>query len=323
MKYIDKNNTIANETKQKIEDWKNEESTIHQGENPTIYKKDDLNGLCSNAGVSGDTVWKYLDNDGRSSITNKAEIKKSLLKEQGYICCYCGNRIIKDRNSSHIEHLIPKSKKDNAGNYVQLNKEKVYDYDNLLASCYGGSKNFVYATSPNETKFKIAELFDINIHEIEELYIEDTNYEIVARNYDLDNLKQGDKVWIIKSEIEEYYHCGYKKEDNEIFIYSTNRDCEQYFEYAKTGKMVGRNNDAIKTIEVLGLNSNEKLNIRRKAKLKEGEDFRELVFMQSIDPSMIKFLIEQKIESLYTPDSTGFLTVMCFVIVAAIIGRTS
>lgn len=41
--------------------------------------------------------------------------------------------------------------------------------------------------------------------------IEDTNYEMVKRDYDLDNIKKGDKVWIIKSVIEDHYHCGPKK----------------------------------------------------------------------------------------------------------------
>ncbi|HHE40080.1 MAG TPA: TIGR02646 family protein [Candidatus Cloacimonetes bacterium] len=70
-------------------------------------------------------LWKYLRSDVRS------EIKKSLLDEQGHICCYCCMRI--NSSNSQIEHLKPK-----ASNKFPQNK---FDYkDNLLASCDGGSE---------------------------------------------------------------------------------------------------------------------------------------------------------------------------------------
>lgn len=115
-----------------------------------------------------------------------------------------------------------------------------------------------------------------------------------------------------------------KKEDNEIFIYPTNKDCESRFEYVRiSGELSSKDSNALKTIEVLGLNSNPSLSIRRKAKILEGEGFRDSLFLMSNDPSMIKSLIEQKVEFLYRPNQKGFLSVMCFVVVAAITGRTS
>jgi len=54
----------------------------------------------------------------------KKDLRKSLLKEQGYICCYCMQRI--DEKNSKIEHYKPQKYE-----HLQL------DYHNLLASCKG------------------------------------------------------------------------------------------------------------------------------------------------------------------------------------------
>ena len=53
-------------------------------------------------------------------------LRKQLLKEQGYICCYCMSRI--DCNNSKIEHFRPQSKYKN----FQI------DYQNLFIACNGG-----------------------------------------------------------------------------------------------------------------------------------------------------------------------------------------
>ena len=60
--------------------------------------------------------WKAQANEAwqpfwNSKATNfqkpeKESVHKSLLKEQGYICCYCQRRI--DLKNSHIEHFKPK-----------------------------------------------------------------------------------------------------------------------------------------------------------------------------------------------------------------------
>lgn len=55
----------------------------------------------------------------------KQELKQTLLDEQHWVCCYCGERILEE--NSHIEHLKPRSK------YSQ----DQLDYYNMLASCNG------------------------------------------------------------------------------------------------------------------------------------------------------------------------------------------
>lgn len=53
----------------------------------------------------------------------KKEVKDSLMKEQGYICCYCERRLTDD--DSHIEHFNPQSN----------NAVDTLDYTNMLCSC--------------------------------------------------------------------------------------------------------------------------------------------------------------------------------------------
>jgi uncharacterized protein (TIGR02646 family) len=75
-------------------------------------------------------AWKELarttPNWGYSYLQNpeKKELHEALIREQGYICCYCGMRIT--RESSHIEHLKPQSTTD---------PDLTLEYTNLLASC--------------------------------------------------------------------------------------------------------------------------------------------------------------------------------------------
>ncbi|MDM8517090.1 retron system putative HNH endonuclease [Desulfobacterales bacterium HSG16] len=79
------------------------------------------------------TKWKHNDkmcqrgrpNWNRLKSEDKKKLRKTLLEEQGAICCYCGMTITID--NSHVEHFRPKSK----NKYPQLQLE----YDNLLCSC--------------------------------------------------------------------------------------------------------------------------------------------------------------------------------------------
>lgn len=54
-------------------------------------------------------------------------VADSLRTEQCFLCCYCESRI--DRDDSHVEHLVPRSKDPGL----------TYTYDNLASSCNGGT----------------------------------------------------------------------------------------------------------------------------------------------------------------------------------------
>ena len=78
---------------------------------------------------------KYKKTEGASfkdlydNQTNiKGDLKKSLIAEQGGICCYCGAQI--NQNNSVIEHFKPQAK--------DCFPELQLEYCNLLASCSGG-----------------------------------------------------------------------------------------------------------------------------------------------------------------------------------------
>ena len=75
--------------------------------------------------------WKAQDkmasnpNWNRVPAKQKESVHRSLMYEQGFICCYCERAVFK--NDSHIEHFRPKNKRK----YPELQ----FDYDNLLCSC--------------------------------------------------------------------------------------------------------------------------------------------------------------------------------------------
>lgn len=61
---------------------------------------------------------------------SKKELREELLKEQGFICCYC-NQSLKNDPKTIIEHLHDKDS----------NLELTFEYNNLLVSCNGGQKD--------------------------------------------------------------------------------------------------------------------------------------------------------------------------------------
>jgi uncharacterized protein (TIGR02646 family) len=75
------------------------------------------------------TDWKALESDDwkpnwdNFQAPQKSNLHESLLQEQGFICCYCGMEISKQK--SHIEHLKPR----------KTYPEEALNYKNLLASC--------------------------------------------------------------------------------------------------------------------------------------------------------------------------------------------
>ncbi len=84
-----------------------EKKLSNQPPSLVLYKKTDIHP----------TYDKYRDKD---------DLRHALLREQGYICCYCMKRI--DKHSMVIEHFN-----------AQFNFEELaLNYDNMLASCKGG-----------------------------------------------------------------------------------------------------------------------------------------------------------------------------------------
>lgn len=60
-------------------------------------------------------------------LSSFSSMKDSLLKDQGYVCCYCNRRI--EKKGYPVEHVTPKGSK----------KEWIGEYKNLLIACQGGN----------------------------------------------------------------------------------------------------------------------------------------------------------------------------------------
>lgn len=142
----------------------------------------------------------------------KAAVKSSLLKEQGYLCCYCGKQIELDIHTI-LEHLLPRG-------VPQYRSLELY-YENILASCDGGQRE----RASGNKRFP------------------------------------------------EY--CDSKKKNYIIPITPLDPTCECSFIYDEVGEIhpaVATNNDAIRTIDILGLN-NPYLNHCRKAVIDAYKDW--------------------------------------------------
>ena len=73
--------------------------------------------------IYDDFSYKTKEGCKNNEIDN---LRKFLLEEQGYICCYCMSRISCD--NSKIEHFKPQSP----------HRDKQIEYSNLFISCNGG-----------------------------------------------------------------------------------------------------------------------------------------------------------------------------------------
>lgn len=100
--------------------------------------------------IHKDKTKKYeidVSNDKAQNITIYSDTLKNLMTEQGFICCYCMQRIqINPTNSKlnpTIEHYIPR--KPN-GYKILVETKKLYyvqkgkQYSNMLATCHGNDK---------------------------------------------------------------------------------------------------------------------------------------------------------------------------------------
>jgi len=99
---------------------------INKGREPlslTKYRSSISHSDLNRSNIYEDFKEKTKDGCSKSESHN---LRRQLLEEQGYICCYCMSRI--DCNNSKIEHFKPQTKYRN----LQIN------YQNLFLACSGG-----------------------------------------------------------------------------------------------------------------------------------------------------------------------------------------
>lgn len=239
MRYIEKR-TINNENPipTTFTDWLIEEQTA-------------ISEKISDPNITGTTLWEFLNQ------TVKDALKKALLEDQGFICCYCGKRIENDLNT-RIEHLKPKHKY----------KEHVFSYRNLLASCQGGTRNVIHIAKTGELLRSIADQYGVDVEHLEEVYFEVDELELFRQKYDIEHLQAGDRLVIFPLLYSEQQHCDNKKGNNEIVLTPLQEDCATHFDYDDKGKII-ENDTNRRTIDTLGLNNNPHLNRLRVKTLTE------------------------------------------------------
>jgi len=279
------------------------------------YHFKELYKLYIDPSISGSTVWKYLDNHrelnayGTDEYT-KDELRESLVNDQGHICCYCGQRIENDHRTIR-EHLNPKN----------IYKTRTYDYINLLASCSGGNYYKIHVILNNETLTSIASDYGVDEEYLIEVYVNLPTAEHIrklSRLYDIENLKEGDKLIIIPKQSKNHQHCDTKKGKKEIPLTPIQNNIENLFSYLPDGKIDIRNNKELETtVNILGLNQNSYLIASRKemvaaAKLKKTKIFNAckknpILYKKSIDALCAKY---------YTKDAMGKFEPFIFILVS-------
>jgi uncharacterized protein (TIGR02646 family) len=260
MIYVNKSQSVSIQGRNYLESWlkSNYDDKYTYEEYIEKIKSENKNKL-------GKIIWDLMP--------SKQMLREFLLREQGFICCYCGQRLLNNEKSP-IEHLEPKSLKfwnEDEGKHDYVNVHLTYDYDNLLASCPGSARRIIHIVKENtETLEEIANLYGVSINRVVELYIDDHNFEIVRKEYDLEKIKEGDRILIIEPLNSKQQHCDTKKGADIIKITPLQENCEKRFIYEYSDincfiKEAGEEDEEVfNTIKTLNLNGNPYLNRNRK-----------------------------------------------------------
>lgn len=193
--------------------------------------------------TSGSEIWGKLTDKVRSRLL------RSLLKEQGYVCCYCGAPISKA--NAEIEHFFPKNGDDNRNDYRHL----IFDYENLFASCCGGAKDEIeHQVAENETLESIAKRYDVATSSIK-IKCNKTKIEIAPKK-----ILPNQKLIIPKNnQLPKWRSCNNKK-DNKILPFGLlDIQLATFFDYTHNGEIVATDKAPLNTEEainnILGLNN--------------------------------------------------------------------
>ena len=183
----------------------------------------------------------YKDDFSTSNVNGakrRKRLRKQLVEEQGYICCYCMKRI--SEKTSHIEHFMPKD----------AFKEKDLLYENLFASCNGegelgkmreycghrkGNWYREDMISPADSIVERAFKYSLNGHIISNANEETSDIaQEMIENFGLDtyHLVRSRKEAIENSEV--FDDEEYSPEEIQDFIdYYSERDNGKYIPYCK------------------------------------------------------------------------------------------
>lgn len=255
MKYIDKSTPESVAAASALHTWR-DAYTYKQGQF-IQYQGLKFDELCKKTDITGGYLFKKLNAD------KKHNLRESLRKEQNRLCCYCCQKLDKDKTESTkkekdeglhfepIEHFLDKS----------THPCKTFNYDNLLLACRGNKQFKKYQFGRNDSKENIAKQFQITVADLEK-----ENPDSLSWTF-----KHSDKV-----EIKLPQHCDVAKQHKPILINpadDSQKNCWTRFIYNKDGEILpAKNDDAAKTtIDILKLNITA-LKEGRKIAWKEAEN---------------------------------------------------
>jgi|GEM_PF-1152246 len=278
--------------------------------------------------VTGADIYKYLDHSrerylGDTEGYTKKALRKTLVEEQAYLCCYCGKQIGLNHKTI-IEHLYPKSK----------DKSKTFEYANLLASCDGGQHSKPFYTlkaadikaSYEETLNALEEQLSLERDSLLALYVEipvEKHKKWLEQLCDIENLKAGDQLFIAHpSSVQP--HCDNKKGDHLIPLDPTMKTIATYFEYLYSGEIQAANlADPIKekavkeTIDRLGLDAPLLVHDRKMA-FEAGKDWKRRLEKKYKNTPAYEKAVALYVKKWNKPDAAGKLAPFVFVKIAAL-----
>ena len=249
-------------------------------------------------------LWNLMKNV--RGTYSKSRLRAHLLEEQHHICCYCGVRITLNKNNTVLEHLYPKAKY----------REKVFDYDNLLLSCTGGSRNIVHKLRPDETIEDVSKEYGVSLSHLEEINVEQNQIDLFRKKYELDDLSEGDRLIIILKVKGAHQHCDTKKRGHELLVHPLQSDVSQKFRYNSLNGNIEESTLEIKdTVQKLGLNKNAYLVQQRKNAVDAAyTKLQELINLSGNDVDLFKSVRAKLIDKYEQPDpDSGMLPPFAFV----------
>jgi uncharacterized protein (TIGR02646 family) len=173
----------------------------------------------------------------------KDSLQKALIKEQGHICCFCGSRIY--RENTEIAHFIPQ-KEEVAEKVWQTNQEVIFDYNNLFASCNGGTNDVTYQVKPAQLASKIIADFEVT-----EIFDYDSRTKINPTT----RVREGLKVIVNQKLDKQQIHCNNAQKSQRLHFSFFSLQLDNYFYFKISGEIDSNDAELQQDIETLNLNS--------------------------------------------------------------------
>lgn len=273
-----------------------------------------LQQLYINPKANGEAVWDFLDKHPKIDKVRKyykKDLKNLLVREQHYLCCYCGKQIKNEPLYTVIEHLNPKD----------ANKHLTYIYANLLASCDGGKNKKIHLLKKGETLAKIAEMYGADETALVEYVVidADINKNEFRELVRVDGLKVGDTVIVIPKLDDALKHCENKKHYHSIPLQPTAPNIETHFKYLPDGTIDTTVSKAVEdTVNILGLNLPPRLVAERKGLVAAANNLKGRL-LAAVGATHFRAEINRLCSQYYTPDPvTGMLEPYVFVTVSVL-----